>query len=91
MNNKIPQFNNISKEKMMLINKIMKESENISSENLIPFFMNATTNAKQQGISFTNKETNEIINSLKKNMTPAEINKLDNIIRLAKIINKQND
>ena len=90
MNNNIPNFNNISKEKMDLLNKIIKESENVSSENLIPFFMNAANEAKQKGITFSDKETAEIINSLKKNMSPAEISRLENIIRLAKIINGQN-
>lgn len=89
MNNNIPKFNNISNEKMDLLNKIMKESENVSSENIIPFFMSATNEVKQRGITFNDEETNEIINSLKKNMSPAEVSRLENIIRLAKIINGQ--
>ena len=82
-------YNNISgisPEKLNLLSEIIRQSENVSSENLIPFFLNAAATANAKGINFSDAETDVIINALKTNMTKEQISKLDTVRKLAKII-----
>ena len=49
-------YNNISgisPEKLNLLSEIIRQSENVSSENLIPFFLNAAATANAKGINFS--------------------------------------
>lgn len=79
-------INNISPEKLNFISDIIKQSESISKDNMITFFINAAANANAKGINFTDAETELIINSLKANMTKEQITKLETIRNLAKAI-----
>lgn len=83
-------FTGISPEKIKLINKIIQESQTVSQDNLIPYFLNASATAKANGITFTDRETDIIINALKTNMTPAQANKIDTVRRLSKILASSN-
>lgn len=79
-------INGISPEKLNMLNEIIKQSETVSSDNMIPFFMKAAANANAKGISFSDRETELIINALKTNMTPEQINRLNTVRQLAKMI-----
>lgn len=79
-------INGISPEKLKILSEIIKQSENVSGENMIPFFLNAAANANAKGISFSDDETELIINALKTNMTQEQINRLETVRRLAKMI-----
>lgn len=79
-------FNGVSPDKIKLINEIIKQSESVPNDKLIPFFLDAASKAQSHGITFSDKETDIIISALKTNMTPAEINKIDTIRNLAKMI-----
>lgn len=69
-----------------MLNEIIKQSETVSADNMIPFFMNAAANANAKGISFSDTETELIIRALKTNMTPEQINRLETVRHLAKMI-----
>lgn len=79
-------INGISPEKLNMLNEIIKQSETVSADNMIPFFMKAAENANAKGISFSDRETELIINALKTNMTPEQINRLNTVRQLAKMI-----
>ena len=79
-------INGISPEKMNLLTEIIKQSESVSSENLIPFFLNAAATANSKGINFSDTETDVIINALKTNMTIEQKNKLDTVRKLSTMI-----
>ena len=83
-------FTGISPEKIKLINNIIQESQTVSQDNLVPFFLNASAKAKANGITFTERETDIIVNALKNNMTPAQSNKIDTVRRLSKILASNN-
>lgn len=76
----------ISPEKLKLISDIIKQSETVSSENLVPFFLNAASTANANGITFSDQETDLIIESLKTNMSSEQITKLETVRKLANII-----
>lgn len=86
MNNSYNNISGISPDKLNLLSEIIKQSENVSSDNLIPFFLNAAATANAKGINFSDSETEIIINALKTNMTNEQISKLDTVRKLAKII-----
>lgn len=79
-------INGISAEKLNMLTEIIKKSENVSGDNMIPFFLNAAADANAKGISFSDSETDLIINALKTNMTPEQISRLETVRRLAKMI-----
>lgn len=83
-------INGISAEKLNMLTDIIKQSENVSGENMIPFFLNAAANANAKGISFSDRETELIINALKTNMTPEQISRLETVRHLAKMIQADN-
>lgn len=89
-NNNNLNFNGISPEKIKIINDIIEKSQNMSQDNLIPYFLNASATASANGITFTDAETDIIVNSLKTNMTPAQANKIDTVRRLSKILATNN-
>lgn len=82
-------INNISQEKLNFISEIIKQSESVSQNNLITFFINAAATANAKGIDFSDAETNLIINSLKTNMTKEQINKLETVRNIAKAISSK--
>lgn len=83
-------YQDISKDKLKYISDIIEESKNVNSSNLIPFFLNATKTASEAGISFSDEETDCIIESLKANMTKADQNKIDSIRNMAKLLVSSN-
>ncbi len=83
-------INGISPDKLNLISDIIRQSENISPDNLIPFFLNAAAMANSKGINFSDQETDIIINALKTNMTKEQITKLETVRKLAGLISKSN-
>lgn len=90
MNGNIPKNNNISPEKLNILSKIISESRNVSNEEMIPFLLNAAAAASEKGITFSDEETMQIINSMKSNMSNEQIAKIDNIIKLTKTFQNTN-
>ena len=84
-------INGISAEKLNMLNDIIRQSEQVSSDNMIPVFLNASATANAKGIHFSDAETELIINALKTNMTPEQINRLEHVRRLAKMIQANNN
>ena len=81
-------FDGIAPEKIKLLTDILKQSQTVSPDNMVQFLLSATADANAKGINFTDAETNLIINALKKNMNPAQISRLDHIIRLSRMSHK---
>ena len=81
-------FKTISPEKINLLTDIIKQSQNVPSQNMVQFLLNSAAAANAKGINFTDSETELIINTLKKNMTPEQINQMDNIIRISKMMRR---
>lgn len=83
-------FHDIDPKKMQLINNIMQQSKSLSAEQRIPFFLSAAANAQSNGIRFSERETDLILNALKTNMTPAQANQIDTVRRLSAMLMKKN-
>lgn len=86
---KDPSLSGISAEKLNLLTEILSQSESLNANALIPFFLSAASNAGKKGISFSDDETDTILNVLKINMSPAEIQKIETIRKMSHMISKK--
>lgn len=77
-----PSIRNISYDKLDFLQKLAFESGNLDPKQKMPFFMALANRAKQEKISFTQDEMERIIRVLKKNATPGEVAKMDQILNV---------
>ena len=62
----------------------MNQEKPSSSRDMMTFLMNFTTKARRQNISFTTDETDFIIQHLKQNLSQADQQRVDQVLRLLK-------
>lgn len=74
----------IEPKKLDFLQKLVFESEKLTSKERLPFFLAIANRSKQENINFTEEEVSRIITVLKKVSTPKEIAKMDQILRLFK-------
>ena len=79
----------INPQKLLLLNQLLGQANFKSKEELIPFFIAASSKASDMGMTYTEDETNLIINVLKENMSEEEKTKIETIRNLAKMITKK--
>ena len=83
------RLNSIPKEKIETLKKIVENSEGIPGTELIAYFLKQTAIANKNGITFSDEETDIIIDVLKSKMTREQIRKVDLIKRLSKMMLKE--
>lgn len=74
----------IDQKKLDFLQKLVFESATLSSKERLPFFLAIANRSKQENVHFAEEEISRIIAVLKKVSTPAEIAKMDQILRLFK-------
>ena len=79
-----PAFQNISPEKLAFLMNFMNQEKPSSSRDMMTFLMTFTTKARRQSISFTTDETDFIIQHLKQNLSQADQQRVDQVLRLLK-------
>ena len=79
-----PAFQNISPEKLAFLMNSINQEKPSSSRDMMTFLMNFTTKARRQNISFTTDETDFIIQHLKQNLSQADQQRVDQVLRLLK-------
>lgn len=81
-----PDLQNIPPEKLILLTELLNQSSQKKPEELIPFFLAATSKAESMGTSFSDSETDIILEVLKQNMTPEQQSKIEMIRKLSNMI-----
>lgn len=84
-----PVLSNISKEKMDILTKIMEGSNGMEARQMLTYFIQESNKASQNGVNFTDAETEAILNVMKQDMTPEEIKKIDTIKRMVNMLSKR--
>lgn len=79
-----PAVRHIAQEKLMFLQKMVFESQSLSQKELMPFLMALAAKSKKQNISFNDQETTVIIDTLKKYASPAELEKMNQVLSLRK-------
>ncbi len=87
MNN--PAFKDINPQKLLLLNQLLGQASSKSKNELIPFFIAASSKASSMGMSFTDAETNLIITALTSNMSDQDKNRVETIRKLTKMLTEQ--
>ena len=73
---------NIPKEKLFFLQKLVFESSTLSQKELLPFLMALAQRSRSENISFSTEEMNGIIEAIKKHSTPAEITRMNQLMKL---------
>lgn len=79
---KSPLISDISKEKLEFLQKLVFESENLTTKERMPFFLALANRSKQANIQFTEDEVARIINTLKEFSSPNEVAKMDQALKM---------
>lgn len=81
-----PEIKKIDPQKLAILEEFLKQSETKNKDELIPFFIAASSKASSMGYAFSNDETDLILNILKKDMTEVDKSRVDTLRRLAKMM-----
>lgn len=84
-----PNLQKINPQKLLLLNQLLGQANVKSKEELIPFFIAASSKASDMGMTFTEEETDLIIGVLQENMSQEDRNRIETIRNLAKMITKK--
>lgn len=76
------ELSNISKEKLMLINSFLTDTSRMSQKEMMMFIMNVMKKCKQQNITFSKEEMEQIMAVVRKHATPDEIAKIDKVMKM---------
>ena len=79
-----PAIQDIDSTKIQFLQMLFFEGNKLSDKERLPFFLSIATRAKKDRISFSDDEVERIILVLKKNSTPQELKKIDQIMQLFK-------
>ncbi len=71
------QLRNISPAKLRIILDLMEASKGKGTDAIMPLFMQANLKMQQQGLQFTPDESKLILDTLKEDMTPEEVRKVE--------------
>ena len=78
------RLKDIPKEKLDFLQSIFFESQNLSDKERLPFFLSLASKSRNKNISFSEEETSRIMEILKENSTPADIEKMNRFMAMAK-------
>ena len=87
MNN--PAFKDINPQKLLLLNQLLGQANSKSKEELIPFFIAASSKASSIGMSFNDDETDVIISVLTANMSEQDKSRVETIRKLSKMLSQR--
>lgn len=76
------ELSNISKDKLMLINSFLTDTSKMNQKEMMMFIMNVMKKCKQQNITFSKKEMEQIMAVVRKHATPDEIAKIDKVMKM---------
>lgn len=84
-----PRVQNITPEKKLLLEKLIKEGATKSEKEMMPFFMSAMTTVKKSKLNLTTDEASLLIEILMEKMSPAERKKTEQVLSMARKFHKE--
>lgn len=85
-----PLLHGMNPQKLTFLTQMLEEAQTKKKEEMMPFFLSITAQAKAQGMDFSDAETDMILKVLKSRMNPAEVQRIDMVRRLTGMISKKN-
>lgn len=77
-----PSLKNIDSAKLQMLLSLASQGKGKSVNEMLPFLLSASSQAKNSGKSFSREETNLILEVLKQGKSPQEIEKMERLIGL---------
>lgn len=84
-----PVLSGIAPEKMEILTKIINSAGDMKPQQMLAYFMNESNKASQNGINFSDAETNAILNVLTADMSPKEKRQIETIRRMVNMLSKK--
>lgn len=82
---------NIAPQKLILLSQLAdQKNSKKSAEELIPFFLDATSKAKSMGMSFTNCETDIILSVLTDYLPLADQARINTVRKMSRLLSEKN-
>ena len=81
-----PKLAGMDHAKLEMLQQMAQQGAMKSPADLLPFLMNAATQGKNAGLHFNPNEINTIIEVLKTGKSPQECARLDQVVKLMKMI-----
>lgn len=78
-----PAVAQIDKAKLDFLQSLVFESQSLSKEQMMPFFMAIAKRGRDNHISFTREEVETITAVIRKYSTPEELNKIDKLMKMS--------
>lgn len=79
-----PAVAHIAKSKLDFLQSLVFESQSLTKEQMMPFFMAVAKRGMDNHISFTKDEVEIITSTIRKYSTPEELDKIDKLTKLIK-------
>ncbi len=74
----------IAKSKLDFLQSLVFESQSLTKEQMMPFFMAIAKRGMDNHISFTKDEVETITSTIRKYSTPEELDKIDKLMKIVK-------
>lgn len=84
-----PRVKNITPEKKLMLEKLIKEGSSKTEKEMMPFFMSAMAAVQKSKQTLTSDEASLLIEILMEKMSPAERKKTEQLLAMAKKFHKQ--
>ena len=81
-----PLLKGVDQEKLSLLQNLASQGSSKSATELLPFIMGAAAQGKKGGLKFQPDEISRIIEVLKMGKSPEEIQRLDKVISLMRMV-----
>lgn len=81
-----PSLEGIDAQKLDLLNSLAQQGKGKSPQELLPFLMSAASQNRSKGLNFSSKEMETIIQVLKIGKSPAEIQRMEQMIQMLKLL-----
>lgn len=84
-----PLLNGMDSKKLQFLTDMVREIENTPQNNLMPFFVKLTSQARASGVNFNDAETDLILRVLSPHMNEQSRGQIDTIRRLSSMLAKK--
>ena len=81
-----PNLAGIDMSKLALLNSLAGQGVGKTPNELLPFLMSAVSKGKTKGMQFTSQEIERIIQVLKVGKSPEEVQRMERIIQMMKLM-----
>ncbi|MDY4692552.1 MAG: hypothetical protein SO401_03145 [Blautia sp.] len=81
-----PKLAGIDQSKLDMLQSLAQQGSTKNASDLLPFLMGAAARGKKGGLKFSPEEISTIIEVIKMGKSPEEVQKLDKVISLMKMI-----